>query len=382
MSSQDSGAFAIFCEQQRKNVIYKLYRFDYDLLCNGEEVRVRKELEKMWKALSEKEKTTFRRMAEEKIFDYTKFVPKNYIPWDGIIRTMYEDYPISEIPEHIQEYRMRLMPLEEASTTAELFRALDEAKFTQEDFDKIASNTLDWIRSARKREYPNTSLYRLTEDVTNQNRLLFMLRFFNECTIKTNAEVGFLQKFIIQAIQYDRKLTDTLSRCYGRTNEKTTIFEFECIPYFVRKNDTDTVQYLLNHNLKMKAVFYSVFEIEITPEMWTVLLSADLDENDIYNILSRTRDEFIRINPTFIENVNIFTNWTKIHKKYQGALSRFLNDNMRESLTARNSIVKNNLIQDYCFDFSKLWQISFLADRPLQVEKDGKKYEIKLVEKN
>lgn len=377
--SKDYDAFKIFRKEQRENVLTKLHIYHSSTYPPrpDQTERLDKELEKMWKALSEKEKNVYVNQAKERVFDYTKFVPKNYIPWDGIIRTMYEDYSVSEIPEYIQEYRMRLMPLEEAATTAELFKALEDAKFTDEDYDKIASNTLDWIHDGSN--VPNYFLHKLAQNVNNQNRLLFMLRFFEEFKAKTNKEVNSLQLFIVQAVKYDRKLADTLHKCYGTTDENATIFDFDCIPHFIEKNDIETVQYLLQYKVDMKGVIIRILYTVVTPEMWNILFEVEISDHQVCELLEYTTR--LELNPIFLVNIETFVNYVKRHKKYQKGITRFYYSQVTDRQYYSRNRAAFNLLHDFCFDFSELHRLSFLADRPLQVEKDGKKYEIRLIEK-
>lgn len=391
--SISSTAFTIFYKEKQAEMNKKFGTTNYDIhtrtfstiMTPDREKVMKKELETLWNSLSSEEKTPYYKLAKEKTFDYTKFMPQNYIPWNGIIRTMYEDYPVSEIPENIQEYRMRLMPLEEAVTVKDLFRALEEAKFTKGEIDAIASSTLDWICAAKKRCYPkDPAHYHLFENLKDKNEMLFALRFFNDFTKKDTYEASFLQRFVIQAIQYDRKLFETLYECYGSTDSGTTLLDYDCIPHFIHKNDIETVQYLLQFKFDIESLFQHVIKISPTPEMWEVLLTIQLSENNVSEIIKYSRTLYEQINPDLAANLTIFLRHVKRDEKYCKLLSRFLNTELTfEGYGIRNNIAKNIILRDheFYFDFSELHCFSMFADGPLHVIKDNKKYEIRMVEK-
>lgn len=393
VSAEMDAAFTIFCTEKQAEMIKKFGTLHYDIhtrtfsetVTPSIEKAVQKEMKILWGSLPEKEKSRYYKLAKEKTFDYTKFMPQNYIPWNGIIRTMYEDYPVSEIPENIQEYRMRLMPLEEAVTVKDLFRALEEAKFTKGEIDAIASSTLDWICAAKRRCYPKDQAhYHLFENLKDKNEMMFALRFFNDFTKKDTYEASCLQKFAIQTIQYDRKLFETLYESYGSTDAGTTLLDYDCIPHFVNKNDIETVQYLLQYKFDIKSLFYSILKISVTPEMWQVLLSIPLTENDIRNILTYSTHMYNRpVNPNITVNLTTFIQHVKRDEKYRNLLSRFIRDEFTiRTHISHNAIARNIILEDreFYFDFSEFYYFTMIADRPLKVIKGGKKYEIRLVE--
>lgn len=348
-------------------------------------------LHKQWDKLSEMHRNEYRLRAGQKMkntFNYSPFLPKNYIPWDGIIRTMYQDYP-NEVPEKLQEYRKCLLPLEEAKTCEQLMTAFLEARFTKEDLDNIASTTLDLINTANMTRYPNIHL-RLTymaTKVSNENHLLFLCKFFREFTNKDHYEVNDLSNFVIQAIQYDRKLFEALYRFYGFFDEKHlgiieeySLIGTSCLLHYVRKNDLDTVQYLLQFSYNKVEFFREVLKENLTVEMRIILFNTEMSKLAV----DKTLHAFSCIgSPSIIyqENLSFFIH--NIKEKYHDAVAlhfTFLleNEHVRNGLIVLQMFLQENI----CLDFSELSCLHFLECKlPLQVEHHGKKYEIQMVEK-
>lgn len=347
-------------------------------------------LHKQWNALSEMHRNEYRMRAGQKTkntFNYSLFLPKNYIPWDGIIRTMYQDYP-NEVPEKLQEYRKSLLPLEEAKTSAQLMTAFLEARFTKEDLDNIASTTLDWINAGNMSHYlSHLRLTHMAKKVSNENQLLFLCKFFHEFTNKDHYEVTALSNFVIQAIQYDRKLFEALYRFYGVFEEEhlDTMEEFSligtaCLLHYVRKNDLDTVQYLLQFSYNKIEFFSEVLKENLTVEMREILFNTEMNETAV----NRALDTFSSIGEPSImcrENLSSFIH--NIKEKYHDIVAShftFLlqNEHVRNRLIVLQMFLQENI----SLDFSKLSCLHFLECKsPLQVEHHGKKYEIRMVEK-
>lgn len=347
-------------------------------------------LHKLWDKLSENDRNWYRLRAGQKMkntFNYSPFLPKNYIPWDGIIRTMYQDYP-NEVPEKLQEYRKRLLPLEEAKTCEQLMTAFLEARFTKEDLDNIASTTLDLINTiCMSHHLEHLRLTYMAKKVSNENHLLFLCKFFHEFTNKDHYEVTVLSNFVIQAIQYDRKLFEALYRFYGFFEEKHlgiieeySLIGTACLLHYVRKNDLDTVQYLLQFSYNKVEFFSKVLEENLTVEMRKILFNTEMSELAV----DKTLQAFSCIgSPSIIyqENLSFFIH--SIKEKYRDAVAShftFLleNEHVRNGLIMLQMFLQENI----CLDFSELSCLHFLECKiPLQVEHHGKKYEIQMVEK-